>query len=229
MVRTIIGLFALAAVLLLLSDRKPHHSRSSSEVPETPVPKVEGTEATHDRSFRRVKTQTRPETAGERVSRLLNEAAGAAEHRLTPVEVADYLARYKTNAFTLVTAFNMTGDLQFLRQAAELNPHDPIVQSQLLVHEFGLSTEDRQNLIEAFKKSSPGNSFANFLAAKEYLDHGDVDAAVREIKAAGGKSFDDFTKELALGQEEAYLTAGRPQAKQKLLEAPRWRFRTWPG
>ena len=155
------------------------------------------------------------EGTGRRLARLLGGDAINEAHRLAPVEVMEYVARHKSNAFSLVTAFAASGDQHYLKLAAERFPDDPLVQSRVLLHD--LFPEERQKWIEAFKQSAPENSFPHFLGARELLSAGDAAGAVAEINAAREKTFDDFTQQMALAGEEAYLSAGRNPAEAKVL------------
>lgn len=155
------------------------------------------------------------QTTGERLARLLGGDAIQEAHRLAPVEVMEYVARNKSNAFSLVTAFAASGDREYLKLAAERFPDDPLVQSRVLLHD--LFPEQRQKWIEGLKESAPDNSLPHLLSARGLMEGGDVAGAVAEINAARGKKFDDFTHQMALAGEEAYLSAGRNPAEAKAL------------
>ena len=127
----------------------------------------------------------------------------------------EYLARHKTNAFSLVTAFAASGDREYLKMAAERFPDDPLVQSRVLLHD--LFPEQRAEWIERFRESSPDNSLPHFLSARDLLAAGDVKGALEQIHSAHGKTFKDFTTEMALAGEEAYLSAGRNPAEAKAM------------
>jgi hypothetical protein len=125
------------------------------------------------------------------------------------------LSKHKRSAFSLVAAFGVTRDRQYLREAATNAPNDPFVQTQVLLH--NVFPEERQKWIDALEKSSPENSLANFFRSRELMAAGDVAGAVAEVDRARGKSLDDMAKEMAFAQEEAYLSAGRPPAEAKAL------------
>src|SRR5688572_29750770 len=67
------------------------------------------------------------EKIGERIARLLQGESD--EHRLSMSEVNDYLVKHKNSAFSLVAAFGVTRDKEFLKQAATNAPNDPFVQT----------------------------------------------------------------------------------------------------
>src|SRR6266850_381847 len=125
-------------------------------------------------------------TLGQRLARRV-DGVDADEDRLTAPEIAIYLARNQTNALSLVTAFQATTDREFLRQAAAAFPDDPLVQAKVLMH--NLYPEERQQWIDALKKSSPENSLPNFLAARDMMDQANATGALAEIASAANKNF----------------------------------------
>jgi hypothetical protein len=114
-----------------------------------------------------------------------------------------------------LTAFQASGDREFLRQAAAKFPDDPVVQAKVLMH--NLYPDQRQQWLDALKKSAPENSLPNFLAARDLMDQGNPTAALAEITLAANKNYNDYYRESALGLEEAYLEAGRPPTEAKAL------------
>jgi hypothetical protein len=155
------------------------------------------------------------ESVGTRIANLLNAESTFAGHYLTPIEIAEYLAANRTNALSLVSAFEATRDREYLKQAALAHPNDPLVQAKIISH--NVFPERRRELIEQFKKSAPQNSFGNFLSAREKMNGGDVQGALAEIAATEGKRYNDYTREAIIGLDEAYLSAGRPVVEAKAL------------
>jgi hypothetical protein len=154
-----------------------------------------------------------PLTLGQRLARM--GTPDSEENHLTESEIANYLAQNHTNALSLLTAFQASGDREFLRQAAANFPNDPLVQAKVLMH--NLYPEQRQQWLDALKKSAPENSLPNFLAARDIMDQGNPTAALAEITSAANKSYSDYYRQSALGLEEAYLEAGRSPAEAKAL------------
>lgn len=144
---------------------------------------------------------------------MISGSTNRGDFKLSPQEVYTYLQAAHSNAVSLVTAFQATHDPEFLKQAAERFPNDPLVQSKILAND--IFPGERAKWIEALKKSSPENSFPNLMAARDALKQGDTTRALAELNAAGSKGFNDFTRESMQGLEEAYLSAGRtlPEAK----------------
>lgn len=146
-------------------------------------------------------------------ARLADEDFDPAEHKLSEAELAKFFVESHTNAVSLIAAFESTHRKEFLEQAAASFPDDPLVQAQVLVNK--IFPEDRQKWIDALKKSSPANSLPNFLLASDLLGAGDAIGAVKELQSAQGKTFRDYSRETAIGLEEAYLSAGRTPAEAK--------------
>lgn len=155
------------------------------------------------------------EPFGARLERLLNDEAARESFKLNEAELADYLARNATNAPSLLIAFELSHDRDFLRRAAERFPNDPFVQAKILSHD--LFPEQRSEWIQRFKQSAPDNAFPNLLAARERMKEGDGTGALAEIVASEGKRFDHYTRETVAELEQAYLLAGRPVAESKAM------------
>jgi hypothetical protein len=152
----------------------------------------------------------------ERRLRMMN-GTNRTEFALTPQEVYSYLEANHSNAVSLLTAYQSTHDIEFLKRAAERFPKDPMVQTRVLLND--LYPEDRAKWIEALKASSPDNSMGGLLAARELVKKGDFNAAREELRPLEGKTFNDFYRESMQGLEEAYLSAGRSVAEAKTLGA----------
>jgi hypothetical protein len=146
---------------------------------------------------------------------MLSNEAPREDFKLTLHDVLLYVTANRTNAVSLVTAFEATRDKEFLKAAAEKFPNDPFVQAKILLHD--VFPEDRAKWIAAFKQSAPDNALANLLAGREAMKNGDIKGAIAEIAAAQGKPYDEFTRQSAQGLEEAYLAAGRSIAEAKTL------------
>lgn len=147
---------------------------------------------------------------------MLSNEAYRDDFKLSEQDVYLFVQAKGTNAMSLVAAFEASRDKQYLKTAAEKFPNDPFVQAKVLMW-LDLSDDERARWAEAFKKSSPTNSFANFLAAQAAVKRGDTDAAFKEIMAASDKGYEEFVRESMEGLEEAYLSVGRSPAEAKTL------------
>jgi hypothetical protein len=156
------------------------------------------------------------ETQKERRLRMISNTAYRDDFRLSEQDVYMYVQAKGSNALSLVTAFESTRDKEYLKTAAEKFPDDPFVQAKALLW-LDLSDEERAKWTEAFKKSSPSNAFANFLAARDAIKRGETQVAYAEVMAAKGKGYDEFDRESSQGLADAYLFAGRSEAEAKIL------------
>lgn len=133
---------------------------------------------------------------------------------LPPESIAVYLERNRTNAESLLGAFQVTGDPAYLRSAADLFPDDPRVQLQVATHEAFAG--ERRGWLDRFKQSSPENSIGDYLSAREHFKSGNRDAAIQDLLASATKAdFNDFTIEKIQAIEEAHLLAGKSPAEAK--------------
>ena len=138
------------------------------------------------------------------------------DFKLSEQDVYLYVQAKGSNALSLVAAFESTRDKDYLKTAAEKFPNDPFVQAKALMW-LDMSDEERAKMIDAFKKSAPTNSFPNFLAAQMAMKRGDTKAALAELAATKDKGYDEYDRQSAQGLEDAYLSAGRPEAEAKTL------------
>ena len=157
------------------------------------------------------------ETFGVSIAQLLlgEDESVRERFKLRPEEIEDFLERNRTNAMSLVVAFEATHDRGFLKKAAEAFPNDRIVQAKVLFYD--LEPEKRAEWMERLKQTAPNNSVPHLLAARDHINAGDDVSALREIVAAREKRFEDYTREAWAGLEEAYLLAGRTPAAAKAM------------
>lgn len=213
---TVIALTAFAVALCIIL-RTPHSGPAANPVAEKKDQLEPATISTQNTVTRSPdiapEAPPPPATLGQRLARM--GTSESQENHLTESDIANYLAQNHTNALSLLTAFQASGDREFLRQAATNFPEDPLVQARVLVH--NLYPNQRQEWLDALKRSAPENSLPNFLAARDFMDQGNPTAALAEINSAADKHFDDYYRQSALGLEEAYLEAGRSPAEAKAL------------
>lgn len=136
--------------------------------------------------------------------------------KLAPEQIQAHLERNRTNAESLLAAFNATSDKALLREAASRFPSNALVLSTVLAHDA--LPERRQELLEQFKRMAPDNSLPNYLAARDHARAGQTDLALAEFEDAGSKSgFQDYTVERIQGLEDLYLGAGYSPVEAKAL------------
>src|SRR5579862_7623104 len=116
-------------------------------------------------------------------------------------KVEEWLARHHRSADSLLAAFHVLNDTNYLKEAAGNFPDNP--QVELAVLSRNVFPEDRRKWLDLFKASSPSNSLANYLSAQTYFQSGQSDAAVNDLVAATGKlQFENYTLESQLDAEE---------------------------
>ncbi len=135
--------------------------------------------------------------------------------KLPREEVEKYLEHNQRNATSLLAAYRAVGDTNYLKEATLNFPNDPRVQLSVLARDF--FPEDRRKWLDLFKASSPGNSLANYLSARDYFKNGQSGPAVSELLEAAGKpGFQDYAMESKLDEEELNMTAGRSPLQARL-------------
>jgi len=135
--------------------------------------------------------------------------------KLPREKIEEYLRLHNRDAASLLAAFHasgdaehMAGDINYLKEAATNFPNDPHVQRTVLAQ--NAFPEERRKWLDAFKESSPSNSLAGYLSARDYFKSGQPDAAIKEMLAASGKSqFENYGMETMLGEEELYRFSGK--------------------
>jgi hypothetical protein len=136
--------------------------------------------------------------------------------KLSPDELLKFLARNGTNAESLLAAFNVTSDKEFLREAVRRYPESAFVLVSALAH--NVSPEQRGEWIEQLKRIAPDNPLANYFSARDHLKNQQPELALQEFTdASSKKGFHDFTVERIQGLEDMYLGAGHSAAESKAL------------
>jgi RNA polymerase sigma factor (sigma-70 family) len=132
-------------------------------------------------------------------------------------EIADaFIARNRTNAQSLLTAYRVTHDMAYLKRAAADFPNDPAVAFRVLAHDA--FPEQRRAWLDQFKKADPENSLPAFLSARDFLEKKDYPAAYAELLDATKKpAFRDYITDHIISLEEIYLNAGYTPAQAKTL------------
>jgi hypothetical protein len=127
-------------------------------------------------------------------------------------KVEAWLALHHRSADSLLAAFHVLNDTNYLKEAATNFPDNPQVELTVLTR--NVYPEDRRKWLDLFKTSSPSNSLANYLSAQTYFQSGRSDAAVKDLVAATGKpQFENYTLESQLDAEELGLFCGESPLK----------------
>lgn len=139
--------------------------------------------------------------------------AGASNSQKTSRrKVEEWLALHHRSATSLLAAFHVLDDTNYLREAATNFPNNPQVDLAVLAR--NVFPEDRHKWLDLFKASSPSNSLANYLSAQFHFQNNQPEAAVKDLVAATGKpEFENYTLESQLNAEELGLFCGESPLK----------------
>jgi RNA polymerase sigma factor (sigma-70 family) len=137
--------------------------------------------------------------------------------KLTREQVESFLQKNGRNAANLLAAYRTSTDPELLTEAMQKFPNDPQVAFEAVeatsLGRLHLTPEEQRQWIDAFEKSAPNNSLANYLSAINYFNAGQIDEGVNELSNLSGKTLDDYTVSRAENDMEAYLGAGYSTAE----------------
>lgn len=137
-------------------------------------------------------------------------------HKLNATQVETYLKAYGRHAPNLLAAYRTSGDAAFLKEAVEKYPEHPQVAFEALFA-GDVSPEQRREWFAAFLQSAPDNPLPSYLSARDHLQTGETDTAMKELSAAAGKNnYQDYTLSRLQDDEEAYLAAGYTISEAKV-------------
>jgi hypothetical protein len=134
--------------------------------------------------------------------------------KLTRQQADEYLSARARSAAALLTAFRLSGDDAFLREAAEEFPHD--TQVHLASLQLVSDPKKRLQILESLKRSDPENAIADVLSARALFDLGKNDEALAALSQSTGKAICDYRLLSSQNDEEALLAAGYPPIQAKL-------------
>jgi len=123
-------------------------------------------------------------------------------------KVEEWLTLHQRSAASLLAAFHVLDDFNYLKEAATNYPTNPQVEWTVLAR--NMFPADRRRWLDLFKASSPSNSLANYLSAQVYFQNGQSAAAVKDLVAATTKpQFENYAMESQLDAEELGLFLGK--------------------
>jgi hypothetical protein len=202
----IAGLCLLSAVILVLWQ-----SRTRTE--EAPSGQMREASHSPDRKPRSKVDEKRDPMAGKHsLAEMMPDKGGS--RRLSGEQIDAYVNSQNRNLASLLSAYRISGDKAFLKEALERFPNDPQTLSTALRLER--DPGKRLEMIEAFKRADPDNAMANCLAARALLGLGRKDEAAAELRALGDKPYKDFTLISCQNDEEVYLASGFAPLEAKL-------------
>ena len=136
--------------------------------------------------------------------------------QLNQEQVEHHLAMRGRSLASLLTAVRLSGNLDYLSEAAERFPGNPEVLLEVALRSE--SPEERREALEAIRQADPKWGLVDYLLAFEQAKEGDREAAMRTFLGAGGKAFLSYSKlEQAEGIEQAYADNGFPRLEAKFL------------
>ncbi len=136
--------------------------------------------------------------------------------RVSSEQLGAWLAQNKTNAESLLAAWQASGDTGFLRTALTNFPHDANVLLNVITRD--LFPEAQRQLLDQFQTAAPDNALADYLSARNHLKNGQPQLAVQDLLVATQKpGFDEYTVEKIQSLEELCLSTGKPPAEAKAL------------
>ncbi|TAF19686.1 MAG: hypothetical protein EAZ72_02735, partial [Verrucomicrobia bacterium] len=126
---------------------------------------------------------------------------------LSQVEVEAFLRENGRTARNLLAASRLLKDLKYAREAAILEPQNPLAQLELAIR--GETPEEKGAALAAFRKIAPDNSLGDYLAAHQAFQSGDAGAAgAALLQGLDNPLFADYSQQIVDGSEQAYLNAG---------------------
>jgi RNA polymerase sigma factor (sigma-70 family) len=136
---------------------------------------------------------------------------------ILPKAQADaFIQANHTNAESLLAAYQVTRDKDYLRRAAETFTNDPTVLIRAIG--FEIAPENKRQMIDQLKTADPDNAIASYLSAADHFKNNEPQAAFKDLaEAAGRQNFRDYTIEQSQTMEEIYLAAGHTPAEAKAL------------
>ena len=136
--------------------------------------------------------------------------------KLPPEAVESFLRHSRTNAESLLAAYQVTQDPYYLKLAAAQHPNEPLVAFQVVGH--NLFPEQQREWLDRLKALDPDNALANYLSARHYFETAQPQQAIEELQAAATHpGIHDYLRERMQGLEELYLRSGIPPAEAKVL------------
>ena len=158
------------------------------------------------------------EAAVPRLAQTLIRVMGGDQEvfKLPPEALESFLRQNRTNAESLLAAYQATQDPQYLKLAAELHPNEPLVAFQIVGH--NVFPEQQGEWLDRLKALDPDNALANYLSARHLFETAQPQQAIAELRAAAIKpGIHDYLSERMQGLEELYLSSGMSPAEAKAL------------
>jgi hypothetical protein len=126
---------------------------------------------------------------------------------LSQLEVEAFLNEQGRTPRNLLVASRLLKDLRYAREAAILEPGNPLAQLELALR--GETPEEKGAALAAFRLAAPDNSLGDYLAAHQAFQSGDAGAAgAALLQSLDNPLFADYSQQIVDGSEQAFLSAG---------------------
>jgi hypothetical protein len=203
---TITALVALSAsvvVLLLVQKSPPKQGQISPTASLSPAPN------------RPPQGQARPARPPRVAPAPVGSEAGPDAARLTTAQIESFLEQNHRNVDSLLAAYLGSGNVAYLKEAAERYPGDPKVQLKVLTRD--LFPDQRRQWLERFKQSAPDNALPFYCSAQHYYNGHRSGEALKELTQAHAKpELNDFNRDYIQCLEELYGSTGLPSVLAKV-------------
>lgn len=177
-----------------------------------------GTNATGEDSA--TATDSRADARWKRINALANAGEGGDLFpKISPEDIARFLAKHGETPANLVAAFEKTQDRALLDRALELFPHSPLVLMVALTSipasaapkpgETYQPDAQRTAFIERFKAADPNNPLPWIYSAQELFKAKQTGEAIAEVRAALERpAFYTYASERMAGAQQLYEDLG---------------------
>ena len=136
---------------------------------------------------------------------------------LSLAQVQPFLTAKGRSASALLAGFRTTSDPSLLAEAVEKYPTNPQAAFEAAIRN-GISTDERQQWLAAFKQAAPDNALGSYLSADAHFKAGQTSEAIEDLRAASSLGeFQHYSLDRVQADEEAYLAAGYSPGEAKLL------------
>jgi hypothetical protein len=220
-----LAILAIASATILLLLTRPRSADREATPVMAPSGSDIGERAAHplaDQGVPRSRAGERSAASAEAVvprlaQTLIRVMSGDQEvFKLRPEALESFLRQNRTNAESLLAAYQATQDPHYLKLAAEQHPNEPLVAFQIVAH--NVFPERQREWLDRLKALDPDNALANYLSARHFFETAQPQQAIEELQAAATKpGIHDYLSERMQGLEELYLSSGMPPAEAKAL------------
>jgi hypothetical protein len=127
--------------------------------------------------------------------------------KLTTTEINHFLQEKGSTPLNLIAASRLTGDLKWVREAAQKFPQDATLQLELALK--GENPEEKLTALKSFRQLAPENSVGDYLSANVAFEQGDTGSAAEALtQSLESTAFIDYNTQIMQAAEGAYLDAG---------------------